>query len=86
MFLRRTEMSLLGNAWQAVPQVLTTDTADILQDGVTTTDREVKGSMKQSGVPGGRIRIAKPINECRTEATNVRQRQCATYVAPVGQV
>jgi hypothetical protein len=86
MFLTRTEMSLLGNAWQAVSQVVSTDTADVLHHGATTTDREVKGSMKQSGIADGRIRIAKSATSGRTEAAAVRQRQDATYTAPISQV
>jgi hypothetical protein len=72
MFFTRTEMSLLGNAWQAVSQVVSTDTAVVLHHGATTTDREVKGSMKQNGVTDGRIRIAKSMTNGRTEATAVR--------------
>lgn len=86
MFLKRTEMSLLGNAWQAVSQVVSTDTAGVLHQGATTTDREVRGTMKQSGVADSKIRIAKSISSGRTEATAVRQRYGATYSAPVGQV
>lgn len=86
MFLVRTEMSLLGNAWQAVSQVVSTDTAGVLHHGATTTDREVKDSMKQSGVGDSKIRIAKSVTSGRTEATAVRQRHGATYSAPVGQV
>ncbi|KAH7412271.1 hypothetical protein DE146DRAFT_274512 [Phaeosphaeria sp. MPI-PUGE-AT-0046c] len=86
LFLARTEMSLLGNAWQAVSQVVSADTAGVLHEGATTTDREVKGTMKQSGVADGRIRIAKSVTSGRMEATAVRQRYGATYSAPVGQV
>jgi hypothetical protein len=86
MFFTQTEMSLLGNAWQAVSQVVSTDTADVLHNGATTTDREVKGSMKQSGAADSRIRIAKSLANGRTEATAVRQRHGATYSAPVGHV
>jgi hypothetical protein len=86
MFLTRTEMSLLGNAWQAVSQVVSTDTAGVLHNGATTTDREVKGSMKRNGVADSKIRIAKSLTNGRTEATAVRQRHGATYSAPVGHV
>lgn len=86
LFLARTEMSLLGNAWQAVSQVVSADTAGVLHEGATTTDKEVKGTMKQSGVADSKIRIAKSTASGRMEATAVRQRYGATYSAPVGQV
>ncbi|OAL02176.1 hypothetical protein IQ06DRAFT_292895 [Phaeosphaeriaceae sp. SRC1lsM3a] len=86
LFLARTEMSLLGNAWQAVSQVVSADTAGVLHEGATTTDREVRGTMKQSGVADGKVRIAKSVASGRMEATAVRQRYGATYSAPVGQV
>jgi hypothetical protein len=86
MFLKQTEMSLLGNAWQAVSQVVSTDTAAVLHHGATTTDREVRGTMKQNGSSDSRIRIAKSLTDGRTEATAIRQRHGATYSAPVGQV
>jgi hypothetical protein len=86
MFLKQTEMSLLGNSWQAVSQVVSTDTAAVLHNGATATDREVRGTMKQNGSSAGRIRIAKSLTDGRTEATAIRQRHGATYSAPVGQV
>jgi hypothetical protein len=86
MFLKRAEMSLLGNAWQAVSQVVSTDTAAVLHHGATTTDREVRGTMKQNGSAGKTIRIAKSMSNGRTEATAICQRQGATYTAPAGQV
>jgi hypothetical protein len=86
MFLKRAEMSLLGNAWQAVSQVMSIDTADVLHRGATTTDRELRGAMKENGSADSRIRIAKSLADGRTEATAIRQRHGATYSAPVGQV
>jgi hypothetical protein len=85
MFLTRTEMSLLGNAWQAVSQVVSTDTADVLHNGATTTDREVKGAIRQNGIGDSRIRLVRSVTNGRTEATAVRQRHGATYSTPVGQ-
>jgi hypothetical protein len=86
MFLTRTEMSLLGNAWQAVSQVVSMDTADVLHHGATTTDKEVRLSMKQFGSVDGRVRITKSMTSGRAEATTIRLRHGATYSAPVGQV
>jgi hypothetical protein len=86
MFLTRTEMSLLGNAWQAVSQVVSADTANVLHNGATTTDQEVKEAIKQNGIGQSRIRLAKSVTSGRTEATAVRQRHGATYSTPVGQV
>jgi hypothetical protein len=86
LFLSRTEMSLLGNSWQAVSQVMSTDTAHVVQHGATASDKEVKRSMKDNGITDGRIRITKSVHSGRTEATAVRQRHGATYSTPAGHV
>lgn len=75
LFLTRTEMSLLGNAWQAVSQVMSEDTADAVHHGAMATDGEVKDSFKQSGVSDGRIRIAKCEQSGRVEARAVVARR-----------
>ncbi|KAF2027357.1 hypothetical protein EK21DRAFT_72099 [Setomelanomma holmii] len=86
LFLTRTEMSLLGNSWQAVSQVMSTDTANVVQHGATASDKEVKRSMKDSGIVEGKIRITKSVHSGRTEATAVRQRHGAMYSTPAGHV
>lgn len=75
LFVTRTEMSLLGNAWQAVSQVLSTDTADAIHHGAMATDDEVKDTFKNSGISDGRIRIAKCEQSGRTEARTVVRRR-----------
>jgi hypothetical protein len=75
LFITRTEMSLLGNAWQAVSQVMSTDTADAVHHGAMATDDEVKDTVKNSGIAGGRILIAKSELSGRTEATSVVRRR-----------
>jgi hypothetical protein len=82
LFLLRTEMSLLGNAWQAISQVVSTDTANVVHHGATATDGEVK----TSGMAAGRIRITKSLASGRTEAIAVRERHGATYSAPAGHI
>ncbi|KAH7093671.1 hypothetical protein FB567DRAFT_610247 [Paraphoma chrysanthemicola] len=86
LFLTRTEMSLLGNSWQVVSQVMSTDTADVVQHGATASDKEVKQSMKDTGIVEGRIRITKSLQSGRAEATAVRRRHGATYSTPAGHV
>ncbi|KAH7082634.1 hypothetical protein BKA63DRAFT_501356 [Paraphoma chrysanthemicola] len=86
LFLTRTEMSLLGNSWQVVSQVMSTDTANVVQHGATASDKEVKQSMKETGIVEGRIRITKSLHSGRTEATAVRRRHGATYSTPAGHV
>ncbi|KAL6710523.1 hypothetical protein ACN47E_008571 [Coniothyrium glycines] len=75
LFITRTEMSLLGNAWQAVSQVLSTDTADAVHHGAMATDEEVKDTFKGSGIAEGRILITKSESSGRTEATAVVRRR-----------
>lgn len=75
LFVTRSEMSLLGNAWQAVSQVLSTDTADAVHHGAMATDDEVKDTFKGSGVAEGRILIAKSETSGRTEAVTIVRRR-----------
>jgi hypothetical protein len=71
LFLMKTEMSLLGNAWQAVSQVLSTDTVDVFHQGATVTDREVRSSIKRRGTSTSKVRITKSSNNGRAEVTTV---------------
>ncbi len=61
-FLTRTEMSLLGNAWQVVAQVHSNDTAHAVGKAYVATDKELKDFAKSSGMDRERIRIAKTEN------------------------
>lgn len=82
LFLTRTEMSLLGNAWQAVSQVMSTDTAEAVHRATNETDGELRGSLRRHGKAGGAIKITKSVTSGRTEATAVRHRSGAVYNAP----
>ncbi|KAK8109285.1 hypothetical protein PG984_015086 [Apiospora sp. TS-2023a] len=45
LFLRRTDVSLLGNAWQSVAQVLSDDTLSILDQAGDLRDKEVEKNL-----------------------------------------
>ncbi|KAK8108837.1 hypothetical protein PG984_014638 [Apiospora sp. TS-2023a] len=42
LFLRRTETTMIGNAWQSVAQVISDDTLPILEQAGDLRDKEVK--------------------------------------------
>ncbi|KAH7068935.1 hypothetical protein BKA63DRAFT_520340 [Paraphoma chrysanthemicola] len=69
LFLTRTEMSLLGNSWQAVAQVMSSDTAEAMHHGSTATDNEVIHAVRDQ-----RIRIARSEQSGRLEAIAVSRR------------
>lgn len=75
LFIAKSEMSLLGNAWQAISQVMSEDTAYAVRHGAMATDDEVTDTFKNSGVANGRIRIAKCEQSGRTEARTVLHRR-----------
>ncbi|KAK8076638.1 hypothetical protein PG994_003910 [Apiospora phragmitis] len=49
LFLRRTEATMLGNAWQSVAQVVSDDTLPILDQAGDLRDKEVKKALAESG-------------------------------------
>ena len=67
-------MSLLGNSWQAVSQIMSADTAEMINRGAVATDKEVVNSLKTSGIAYEKVRIAKCETSGRAQATAVRQR------------
>tara|TARA_R110002003_G_scaffold267_2_gene17895 strand:+ start:2561 stop:4783 length:2223 start_codon:yes stop_codon:yes gene_type:complete len=69
LFLIRTEMSLLGNSWQAVAQVMSSDTAEAMHHGTMATDHEVRTAVRAQ-----RIRIARSEQSGRLEAVSVNRR------------
>ncbi|KAH7088979.1 hypothetical protein FB567DRAFT_522731 [Paraphoma chrysanthemicola] len=69
LFLTRTEMSLLGNSWQAVAQVMSSDTAEAMHHGSTATDNEVIHAVRDQ-----RIRLARSEQSGRLEAIAVSRR------------
>lgn len=75
LFLTRTEMSLLGNSWQAVSQVMSTDTAHAVHHAAAATDKEVAHAVKNSEIAEGKIFVKKSVSSGRTEATSVVRRR-----------
>ncbi|OAL47395.1 hypothetical protein IQ07DRAFT_115170 [Pyrenochaeta sp. DS3sAY3a] len=75
LFFKRTQMSLLGNSWQAVSQVMSSDTAHAVHHGAMATDWEMRREVKKSAIAKGRIVIAKSQASGRTEAVSVAKRR-----------
>ena len=75
LFVTRTEMSLLGNAWQAVSQVMSTDTANTIHHGAMATDQEVTKTVQESHGGEGTFLVAKSATSGRTEAMSVARRR-----------
>jgi hypothetical protein len=71
LFVMKTEVSLLGNAWQAVAQVYSNDTAAAVQHGTIATDAEVRESVKSSGFHESRHVIRRSEKNGRLEAVSV---------------
>ena len=71
LFFAKTEVSLLGNAWQAVAQVYSNDTAAAVQHGTMATDGEVRESVKSSGFHESRVVIRRSERNGRLEAVSV---------------
>lgn len=72
LFIIKTEVSLLGNAWQAVAQVYSNDTAAAVQHGTIATDAEVRESVKSSGFHESRVVIRRSERNGRLEAVSVK--------------
>jgi hypothetical protein len=72
LFVIKTEVSLLGNAWQAVAQVYSNDTAAAVQHGTIATDAEVRESVKSSGFHESRVVIRRSERNGRLEAMSVK--------------
>ncbi|OAL49745.1 hypothetical protein IQ07DRAFT_644885 [Pyrenochaeta sp. DS3sAY3a] len=70
LFFVKTEMSLLGNSWQAVGQVISKDTSDAVHYASTLTDSELKTLLKKSGAANGRLWIKRAIGNGRVEAVS----------------
>ncbi|KAF2829777.1 hypothetical protein CC86DRAFT_174792 [Ophiobolus disseminans] len=72
LFFMKTEVSLLGNAWQAVAQVVSNDTAAAVQHGTMATDEEVRKSVKSSGFHESPVVIRRSERNGRLEAVSVK--------------
>lgn len=75
LFFKKTQMSLLGNSWQAVSQVMSSDTAHAVHHGAMATDWEMRREVKKSTIAKGKILIAKSEASGRTEAVSVARRR-----------
>ncbi|KAF2125974.1 hypothetical protein P153DRAFT_399452 [Dothidotthia symphoricarpi CBS 119687] len=74
LFLTKTEMSLLGNAWQAVTQVISKDTANAMHHGSAMTDREMDEYLSTQETTASRIRIARLAANGQAETITLRRR------------
>ncbi|KAH7086461.1 hypothetical protein FB567DRAFT_593401 [Paraphoma chrysanthemicola] len=74
LFITKTEVSLLGNAWQAVAQVYSNDTAAAVQHGVMATDYEVRRTVKSTGFHQSSIIIRRHGETGGLEAVTVKPR------------
>ncbi|KAF2029569.1 hypothetical protein EK21DRAFT_89660 [Setomelanomma holmii] len=72
LFFTKTDVSLLGNAWQAVAQVYSNDTAAAFQHGTMATDEEVRHSVKSTGFHKSRVMIRRSERNGRLEAISVK--------------
>lgn len=73
LFLTKTKMSLLGNAWQAVMQVHSDETAGVVRHGSGLTDKEMEDMLKSQGAAENRVRITKSARG-RVESAHVQRR------------
>lgn len=58
LFLASTNVSMLGNAWQAVAQVVKSVDRDVLEDAEQMSDKEVLGILKASGRAGKVVKVS----------------------------
>lgn len=71
LFLKKTNASLLGNAWQAVAQVYSNDTAMAVQYGAMATDHEVRESIRSTGFHESRVVIRRSERSGKLEARSI---------------
>jgi hypothetical protein len=58
IFVRNTRLTLLGNAWSGIAQLLSPETTDILRKGTLMTDEEVIKDLRKEGMKNIRLRAA----------------------------
>jgi hypothetical protein len=51
-FLAKSDLSQLGNAWQAVAQIVSNDMVDTLRPAANTTDKDVQTLLDRGGSGG----------------------------------
>ena len=49
LFVKRTRLTLLGNCWTSISQLVAPEAEDLLRDSAFTTDREVKRVLRRKG-------------------------------------
>jgi hypothetical protein len=59
LFLQHSRYSMLGNTWQAISQVITTDTREYVEKALTMSDGEIEHAMKQRGDERKRVGIGR---------------------------
>ncbi|KAH7393087.1 hypothetical protein BKA66DRAFT_439198 [Pyrenochaeta sp. MPI-SDFR-AT-0127] len=74
LFITKTDVSLLGNAWQAVAQVYSNDTAAAVQHGTMATDDEVRHEVKSTGFHESRVIIRRSGSTGVLEAVSIKPR------------
>jgi hypothetical protein len=72
LFVVKTEVSLLGNAWQAVAQVFSSDTEAAVRHGAFKTDAEVREEVESSGMGAARHVIRRAGKSGRLQAVAIK--------------
>ncbi|KAF4979151.1 hypothetical protein FZEAL_4579 [Fusarium zealandicum] len=69
LFVKRTHSSFLGNAWQAVSQMVSPETGEIIRiaGGEGVRDTDVEGWAKSEGRSGGAYGLSTSVDSGRTE-------------------
>lgn len=75
LFVTKTEHSLLGDAWQAVMQVVPDDTAVAAHQRPAMTDRHMHDLLQRHGTTSGRVRIGETVFGGQTEGSTLHSRR-----------
>ena len=68
LFLSETDHSLLGNAWQAVAQVSSSDTMDTMRHASNMTDPEVRRLLRVNGLKDSEVVLKTNSDDGRSQA------------------
>ena len=58
MFWKYTRLTMIGNAWQSIAQIVTPLTEELLNDNTLATDSSVEQQMKREGSVADRVKLA----------------------------
>ncbi|KIX05647.1 uncharacterized protein Z518_03619 [Rhinocladiella mackenziei CBS 650.93] len=58
LFIREAKVTLLGNSWSSISQIVTSETEEVIQNSFKLTDSEVKKILENEGRGGLRVCIA----------------------------